>query len=87
MNLLRSSVGNTDTCPFRLCNTTALFYSVCGQYCIFYMWLRARGHSMDDIVHVSTFKGKIVIALSRSLLSYFIVSNISLVACIMLNKR
>ena len=35
------------------------FYSnVCGQYCIFYMSLRARGHSMDDIVHVLYIQGK-----------------------------
>ena len=32
--------------------TQELFSSVCGQHCIFYMSLRARGHSMDDIVHV-----------------------------------
>ena len=33
-----------------------LFTSVCGQYCIFYTSLRARGHSMDDIVHVLYFQ-------------------------------
>ena len=49
MNWLSSSVWNTDRCPFRL---------VCGQYCIFYMSLRARGHSMDDIVHVLDNEGE-----------------------------
>ena len=32
--------------------TQELFSRVCGQYCIYYMFLKARGHSMDDIVHV-----------------------------------
>ena len=38
-------------------HTQELFSSVCGQYCIFYMSLRARGHSMDDIVHVLDIEG------------------------------
>ena len=29
--------------------THALFSSVCGPYCRFYM---SRGHSLDDIVHI-----------------------------------
>ena len=32
--------------------TQELFSNVCGQYCIFYMFLRARDHSIDVIVHV-----------------------------------
>ena len=44
-----------------------LFSSVGGQYYIFYMSLGARGHSIDDIVHMLAIKGKIVIALSRDL--------------------
>ena len=35
-----------------------LLYNVCGQYCILYMSLRARGHSMDDIVHVLDIQGE-----------------------------
>ena len=38
--------------------TQKLFSSVCGEYCIFYMSLRARGHSMDDIVHVLDILGE-----------------------------
>ena len=38
--------------------TQELFSSVCSQYCIFYMCLRARGHSMDDIVHVLDIQGE-----------------------------
>ena len=38
--------------------TQELFSSVCGQYCIFYMCLRARGHSMDDIVQVLDIQGE-----------------------------
>ena len=40
--------------------TQELFSSVCGQYCIFYMSLRDRGHSMDDIVHVLDNSDRIV---------------------------
>ena len=36
-----------------------LFYSLCGQYCIFYMSLRARGNSMDDIIHVLDIQGEV----------------------------
>ena len=35
-----------------------LFSSVCGQYCIFYMSLRVRGHWIDDIVHVLDIQGE-----------------------------
>ena len=38
--------------------TQELFSSVCGQYCIFYMSLRARGYAMDDIVHVLDNRGE-----------------------------
>ena len=38
--------------------TQELFSSVCGQYCIVYMSLRARGHSMDDIGYVLEFQGE-----------------------------
>ena len=39
--------------------TQELFSSVCGQYSIFYMCLlRARGHSMDDIVYVLDIQGE-----------------------------
>ena len=38
--------------------TQELFSGVCGQYCIVYMCLRARGHSMDDIVHVLDIQGE-----------------------------
>ena len=35
-----------------------LFSSVCGQHCIFYMSLRPRGHSIDNIVHVLDIQGE-----------------------------
>ena len=38
--------------------TQKLFSSVCGQYFIFYKSLRARGHPMDDIVHVLDIQGE-----------------------------
>ena len=38
--------------------TQEIFSSVCGQYCIFYMSLRAMSHSMDDIVHVFDNEGE-----------------------------
>ena len=38
--------------------THELFSIVCGQYCIFYMSYRARGHSIDDIVHVFDIQGE-----------------------------
>ena len=37
--------------------TQELFSSVSGQYCIFYMSLRARGHFMDNIVYVLDIQG------------------------------
>ena len=39
-------------------HTQELLSSLCGQYCIFYMSLRARGHSMNDIVHVLDIQGE-----------------------------
>ena len=47
--------------------TQELFSSVCGQYCIFYMSLRARGHSIDDIGHVLDNQGEDSDRLSRVL--------------------
>ena len=38
--------------------TQELFSSVCGQYCIIYMSLRAMGHSMDDIDYVLDIQGE-----------------------------
>ena len=38
--------------------TQEIFSSVCGQYCIFYMSLRAMDHSMDDIVYVLDIHGE-----------------------------
>ena len=38
--------------------TQGLFSSVCGQYCIFYMCLRAKGHSIYDIVQVLDIQGE-----------------------------
>ena len=53
MNLLSSSLG----VQIRV-YSDELFSSVCGQYCIFSMSLRVRGHSMDDIVHVFYIQGE-----------------------------
>ena len=38
--------------------TQELLSSVCDQYIIFYMSLKARGHSMDDTVYVFDIQGE-----------------------------
>ena len=55
MNLLCSLVRRNRYASIQ---TQELFFSVCGQYCMFYMTLTARGHSMDDIVDVLDIQGE-----------------------------
>ena len=55
MNLLSSSVGSTDTCPFKHRN---YFLAFVVNIVYFTCVLRARGHSMDDIVHVLDIQGE-----------------------------
>ena len=38
--------------------TQELCSSVCGQYCILYMSLRARDHPIDTIVHMLDIQGE-----------------------------
>ena len=45
-------------CRYVSVQTQELLSSVYGPYCIFYMSLRARGHSMDDIVLVFDIQGE-----------------------------